>query len=180
MKHDLKKRYHKKDFGYIRSGFLLTIGSVLILFISKTELKDKAAAIFGIFCGVVIFSIGFHGLISGPAQKFFKQQAELAEIEKSYVKGKMLSFGNNGINVGSSYTVIYTQNNVFAIDNNKIQDMTRKMVRVKQYEDNLAMARQRQADATALQREQIAAVREVGVAYGKNQPKTIYKIVKTW
>ena len=137
MKHDLKKRYHKKDFGYIRSGFLLTIGSVLILFISKTELKDKAAAIFGIFCGVVIFSIGFHGLISGPAQKFFKQQAELAEIEKSYIKGKMLSFGNNGINVGSSYTVIYTQNNVFAIDNNKIQDMTRKMVRVKQYEDNL-------------------------------------------
>lgn len=52
--------------------------------------------------------------------------------------------------------------------------------KVKQYEDNLAMARQRQADATALQREQIAAVREVGVAYGKNQPKTIYKIVKTW
>ena len=53
--------------------------------------------------------------------------------------------------------------------------------KVKQYEDNLAMARQRQADATALQREQIAAAREVGVAYGKNQPRTItYNNFRTW
>lgn len=53
--------------------------------------------------------------------------------------------------------------------------------KVKQYEDNLEMARQRQADATALQREQITAAREVGVAYGKNQPRTItYYNFRTW
>lgn len=51
----------------------------------------------------------------------------------------------------------------------------------KQYEDNLAMARQRQADATTIQREQIAAAREVGIAYGKNQPRTItYNNFRTW
>lgn len=51
----------------------------------------------------------------------------------------------------------------------------------KQYEDNLALARQRQADATAIQREQIAAAREVGIAYGKNQPRTItYNNFRTW
>ena len=49
----------------------------------------------------------------------------------------MLSFGNNGINIGSSYIVIYTQKQVFAIDNSSVQDLTRKMVRVKQYEDSL-------------------------------------------
>lgn len=137
MVYDLKKRYRKHDFVCIRSGILLTIGSILIFFIPMTEIKDKAVAIFGILFGGVIFSIGVHGLTSGPVQKFLKQQADLTEIERSYAKGKLLSFGNNGINVGSSYTVIYTQKNVFAIDNNSIQDMTRKMVRVKQYEDNL-------------------------------------------
>ena len=137
MVYDLKKRYRKHDFVCIRSGILLTIGSILIFFIPMTEIKDKAVAIFGILFGGVIFSIGVHGLTSGPVQKFLKQQANLTEIERSYAKGKLLSFGNNGINVGSSYTVIYTQKNVFAIDNNSIQDMTRKMVRVKQYEDNL-------------------------------------------
>jgi len=137
MVHDLKKRYRKHDFVCIRLGIFLTIGAILILFIPMTEFKDKAAAIFGILCGGMIFSIGLHGLISGPVQKFLKQQTDLTEIEKSYVKGKMLSLGNNGINIGSSYTVIYTHKCVYAIDNNKIQDMTRKMVRVKQYEDAL-------------------------------------------
>ncbi len=137
MKHDLKKRYHKKDLGFIRIGFLLLIGSVLILFIPMTESKDKVAAIFGILCGGVISWIGLHDYIAGPLQKFLKQQTDLTEIEESYKKGKMLSFGNNGINIGSSYTVIYTSERVYAIDNNTIQDMTRKMVRVKIYEDNL-------------------------------------------
>lgn len=136
MKYDLKRRFRKKDFGYIRIGILLMIGSILILLIPMTEMKDKAAAIFGILCGGMIFSIGLHGLTSGPVQKFFKQQKNLTEIEKSYVKGKMLSFGDNGINLGNSYTIIYNSENVFAVDNHSIRDMTRKMVRVKKYENN--------------------------------------------
>lgn len=53
--------------------------------------------------------------------------------------------------------------------------------KVKQYEDNLAMVRQQQKDNTTIQREQIAAAREVGVAYGKNQPRTItYNNFRTW
>ena len=136
MKYDLKRRYRKKDFGYIRIGIFFIIGSILILFIPMTEMKDKVAAIFGILFGGVIFSIGLHGLTSGPVQKFFKQQANLTEIEKSYVKGKMLSFGNNGINLGNSYTIIYNSENVFAVDNHNIRDMTRKMVRVKKYENS--------------------------------------------
>ena len=136
MKYDLKKRYRKKDFGYIRIGILLIIGSILILFIPMTEVKDKVAAIFGILCGGMIFSIGSHGLTSDPVQKFLKQQANLTEIEKSYVKGKMLSFGDSGINLGNSYTIIYNSENVLAVDNHNIRDMTRKMIRVKKYENS--------------------------------------------
>ncbi len=137
MVHDLKKRYRAKSFGFIRLGLLLTLGSILILLYSMTEVKDKVMALFGILCGGVIFSVGLNDCISGPVQKFLKQQTDLTEIEKSYEKGKMLSHEGNGINIGSSYTVVYTRNRIYAIDNNTIQDMTRKMVRVKQYENSL-------------------------------------------
>ena len=137
MVYDLKKRYRKNNFWVMRLGLLFFIGSVLILFIPMTELKDKVGAFFGILLGGVLIAIGFNSFMGVAVQKFLKQQKDLTEIEKSYVKGKMLSFGDNGINIGSSYTVIYTNKFVYAIDNNSIQDMTRKMVRVKQYEDNL-------------------------------------------
>ena len=75
--------------------------------------------------------------MGSAVKKFLKQQTDLTEIENSYTKGKMLSLGDNGINIGSSYIVIYTHKSIYAIDNNTVQDMTRKMVRVKQYEDNL-------------------------------------------
>ena len=41
MKHDLERRYRKKDFGYIRVGLLLIIGSILILSISMTEANQN-------------------------------------------------------------------------------------------------------------------------------------------
>lgn len=53
--------------------------------------------------------------------------------------------------------------------------------KVKQYEDNMALTRQRQKDNTIIRREQIAAAREVGVAYGKNQPKSVtYNNIMVW
>lgn len=134
---DLKKRYRSQNFWIIRVGILLMIGSIFILSISMTEPKDKVAAFFGILFGALIFATGLFHCTGGSVQKFMKQQADLDEIEKSYVKGKMLSFGDNGINIGSNYIVIYTMNGVYAIHHNNIQDLTRKMVRVKQYENNL-------------------------------------------
>ena len=53
--------------------------------------------------------------------------------------------------------------------------------KMKQYEDNMAMARQRQKDDTIIERERIAAAKEVGVAYGKNQPKSVtYNNIMVW
>ena len=53
--------------------------------------------------------------------------------------------------------------------------------KVKQYEYNMAMARQRQTDNTVIQREYIAAAREVGVAYAKHQTKSVtYNNIRVW
>lgn len=137
MIHDLKKRYRTKNIWIMRLGILLITGSLLILFIPMTKPEEKVGAFFGIVIGGVLFSIGLKYLTGGPVRKFLKQQTDISEIEKSYAKGKMLSFGDNGINIGSSHTVIYNGKCVFAIENNTIKDLTRKMVRVKHYEDNL-------------------------------------------
>ena len=137
MVYDLKKRYRKNNMWVMRLGLFLIIGSVFILFIPATELKDKAAALFGIILGGILTSVGFNNFMGSAVKKFLKQQTDLTEIENSYTKGKMLSLGDNGKNIGSSYIVIYTHKSIYAIDNNTVQDMTRKMVRVKQYEDNL-------------------------------------------
>lgn len=53
--------------------------------------------------------------------------------------------------------------------------------KVKQYEDKMAFDRQKHADNTARERERIAAAREVGVAYAKNQPKKVtYNNFVSW
>lgn len=54
--------------------------------------------------------------------------------------------------------------------------------KVRQYEDSLAMEQQKQKDKTALQNASILAIQNIGVAFGKNQPKTINKtqIIRSW
>lgn len=53
---------------------------------------------------------------------------------------------------------------------------------MQQYEDELAMKKQRQADKTALWNTAIVAIQNIGVAFGKNRPQNIDKtqIIKSW
>lgn len=54
--------------------------------------------------------------------------------------------------------------------------------KIRQYVDSLAMEQQKQKDKTALQNASILAIQNIGVAFGKNQPKTINKtqIIRSW
>lgn len=136
MIYDLKRRYRKNNLMFIRLGALFSAVSVFILF-CPVELKDKAIAVFGIVFGAILISAGIYDSVAGPVQKFIKRQTDLSEVEKSYMKGRMLSFKDNGINFGSDYTVIYSVKRVIAIKSDNIRDITRKMLRVKKYEDSL-------------------------------------------
>lgn len=53
---------------------------------------------------------------------------------------------------------------------------------MQQYEDELAMRKQKQADKTALWNTAIVAIQNIGVAFGKNRPQNIDKtqIIKSW
>ena len=142
MKHDLIKRYRTgNNRGLAEVGLLLFAGSIAAVFY---PIKDFhfGYSILGILFGGAFMSFGIYNYIGGPVRKFYKTADNIPEIEKSYNTGKMLSYKPNGlsssgINIGSAYTVIYNSNKVIAIENNAIEDMVRKMVRVKKYENSV-------------------------------------------
>lgn len=139
MKYDLKRRYRtNRGFGIIAWGLLLYSIAAIFYPIKGWYIGHS---ILGIFFGGFFAAWSIYSFIGGPVIKFYKSGADISEIEKSYMKGRMLSFSkngiNNGINIGCRYTVIYNSDKVIAIENSTIQDMTRKMVRVKEYENSV-------------------------------------------
>lgn len=136
MKYDLKRRYRTMSGFGVFAWVLLTLFSIGAIFY---PIKDWCIghSILGIFFGGYCSVWSIYNVIGGPVIKLYKTRTDLSEIEKSYMKGKMLSYQNNGINFGRGYTVVYNRANVIPIDNNTIQAMTRKMVRVKHYENSV-------------------------------------------
>lgn len=142
MKHDLIRRFRtSQNRGLAEAGLLMMAISVAAIFYPIKGFY-LGYSILGVLFGGFIMAWGIYSYIGGPVIKFYKTRSDLAEIEKSYNKGKMLSYkvsgiNTNGINLGSSYTVIYNNDKIIAIENNAIEDMVRKMVRVKKYENSV-------------------------------------------
>ncbi len=142
MKHDLIRRFRtSKNRGFAEAGLLILSISIAAIFYPIKGFY-LGYSILGILFGGFIMVWGIYSYIGGPVIKFYKTRSDLTEIEKSYNKGKMLSYkvngiNTNGINLGSGYMVIYNNNKVIAIENNAIEDMVKKMVRVKKYENNV-------------------------------------------
>ncbi len=136
MKYDLKRRYRTMSgFGSFAWLLLLLFSIGAIFYPIKGWYLGYS--ILGIFFGGYCAVWSIYNVMGGPVIKLYKTRTDLSEIERSYMKGKMLSYQNNGINFGRGYTVVYNRNDVIPIDNNTIQAMTRKMVRVKNYENSL-------------------------------------------
>ena len=142
MKHDLIRRFRTRDNrGLAEIGLILLLVSAAAIFY-PIEGYYLGYSLLGILFGGFIMYRGIYDCIGMPVIKFYKTRNDLDKIEKSYNSGKMLSFkdngiSGNGINIGNDYTVIYNSNKVFAIENSAIVDMTRKMVRVKKFENDV-------------------------------------------
>lgn len=126
MKDDLKKRYFKIA---VKPVIFLSIVMLLCLVIafSITELFIVVLFIFLTVCFIILT------VFCLPVKKFYKQNYNFADIEKSYKDGKMLSHKKNGINIGRNYTVIYNEKQIVVIDNYDIEAVERYAVREKTY-----------------------------------------------
>ncbi len=137
MKYDLKKRYRTKS-----NLLLLKLGCVFIFFgvfliIYQTTLINISIGIFGIVLGIICAVRGISLFTAQPVREFYRRDCDFEMLEKSYRKGKILSYKDNGINLGTTHIMVYNLKNVYAIDYRIIYDVVKKIVRVKKYENSV-------------------------------------------
>ncbi len=136
MKYDLVHRYRADSgFGAVAWSLLFILSAAAAFYPIKGW--NFGYSILGVVFGGYLSVRRIYNFSGGPVKKLYKTRNDISEIERSYAKGKMMSYGENGINIGSSYTVIYKCDDVIPIDNNTILSVTRKMVRVKVYDNRL-------------------------------------------
>lgn len=142
MKADLTKRYHRMvSISFMLFGILMIVGSFCVFFV-EFEFTNIFYFIFGLLIGLfLLYSFGIKYIIAVPLRNFYKNNPDCSDIEFSYVSGKILSNkdyrNGKGINIGGKYTVIYNKDAVYAIDNNQITNVSKTVIRLKNYMDNI-------------------------------------------
>ncbi len=142
MKADLTKRYHRMvSIPFMLFGILMIVGSFCVFFV-EFKFINIFYFIFGLLIGAfLLYSFGIKYLLVVPLRNFYKNNPDCSDIEFSYVSGKILSNkdyrNGKGINIGGKYTVIYNKDSVYAFDNNLITNVSRTVIRLKNYMDNI-------------------------------------------
>ena len=92
-------------------------------------------------CVAVLLSIGFFvfyiSLSTRGIREWYTHDCDFDMLEKSYLNGKFLFYHRNGIGFGTTHIHGFTKRKVYAIDYRLAENITRKIVRVKEYQDSL-------------------------------------------
>jgi len=75
--------------------------------------------------------------IGRPVRKWLNGDIDYNELESSYLNSKILTYKKNGLALGTSHIHAYTEKKVYAIDYRLVEGISRKIVRLKKYEDNI-------------------------------------------
>ena len=133
MKVDLLKRFQRREyiFGMILPLFLLTCSLSLI------PMGRYCIAIIGVLLFGTLFWLEFSLFIGMPVRKWLKSDIDYPVIEASYLKSQMLLYKTNALAFGSTHLHGFTEKNIYAIDYGSIEGISRKIVRLKKYDDGI-------------------------------------------
>lgn len=133
MKSDLYAKYRNKDDLFLIILFFLFVILLTVMMFINFEWWYPI--------GVIIFlclGLSFLNDYTGKTvRKFLKRDIDYPALERSYLKGKMLTYKNSGIILGTTHIHIFTADNIYAIDYRIADDITRKVVRVKEFDDSM-------------------------------------------
>ena len=133
MKSDLYAKYRNKDDLFLIILFFLFVILLTVMMFINFEWWYPI--------GVVVFlclGLSFLNNYTGKTvRKFLKRDIDYPALERSYLKGKMLTYKNSGIILGTTHIHIFTSDNIYAIDYRIVDDITRKVVRVKEFDDSM-------------------------------------------
>ncbi|OQA22940.1 MAG: hypothetical protein BWY61_01531 [Firmicutes bacterium ADurb.Bin354] len=133
MKVDLLKRFQRREyiFGMMLPLFLLTCSLSLI------PMGRYCNAIIGVLLFGSLFWLEFSLFIGMPVRKWLKGDIDYPVLEASYLKSQMLLYKTNALAFGTTHLHGFTENKVYAIDYGSIEGISRKIVRLKKYEDGI-------------------------------------------
>lgn len=132
MKKDLLSRFKRKEYvkGMLFMLFLM-FGSCCLM------VQNLFTGILGFVLFGLFFCWDFSMYIGKPVRKWLKGDIDYDTLEFSYKNAKFLTFKKNGLAFGSTHIHGYTEKKVYAIDYKLVEGISRKIVRLKKYEDSI-------------------------------------------
>lgn len=132
MKKDLLARFKRKEY-VLRMLLMLFLmfGSCCLM------VQSLFTGILGFFLFGLLFYWEFSLYIGMPVRKWLKGDIDYDALESSYKNAGFLTYKKNGLAFGSTHIHGYTEKKVYAIDYRLVEGISRKIVRLKTYEDNI-------------------------------------------
>ena len=133
MKKDLLKRFRRREdlMWMFLMLFLMFCGGCALI---------GGRYIFGII-GIVLFGLLFYMVFSDyygmPVRKWLKGDIDYNQLNSSYVNSRIVTYKKNGFAYGTTHIHAFTDKKVYAIDYRLVEGISRKIVRMKQYEDGI-------------------------------------------
>lgn len=146
MKAELLRRFRQRELLVLGLLYLFfSVGGAFVVLFEKDigltiSLIDKVVCIFGGLIGFFLALSSLSEFAGIPVIMFYeknKNAFDFTKMDNSFMKGKMLSYKKNGINLCYDYVVYYANGKVGAVEIKNIENVSRKVVRVKKYQDSL-------------------------------------------
>lgn len=132
MKKDLLSRFRRREYvvWMLFMAFLM-VGSFCLM-MQKLFLGITGLLLFGI-----LFYLDFSLYIGAPVRKWLRRDIDYDALEKSYINARFIVYKKNGLAFGTTHIHAYTEKKVYAIDYQLVEGISRKVVRLKKYEDGI-------------------------------------------
>lgn len=132
MKRDLLSRYRRREYivWMVFAAFLMLCSCCLML--QKPLVGGAGFLIFGI-----LFCLNFSQYMGAPVRRWLKRDIDYSALEKSYINARFLIYKKNGLAFGLTHIHAFTEKKVYAIDYRLVEGISRRIERLKKYEDGI-------------------------------------------
>ena len=133
MKKDLLKRFRRREeLMWIILFIFLICCSCVAVYGGRYYISIIGIALFGTFLYVQLSEY-----MGKPVRKWLKGNIDYNALNASYINSLMVTYKKNGFAFGTTHIHAFTDKKIYAIDYRIVDGISRKIVRMKKYEDGI-------------------------------------------
>lgn len=133
MKKDLLKRFRRREeLMWIILFIFLICCSCVAAYGGRYYISIIGIALFGTF-----FYVQLSEYMGKPVRKWLKGNIDYNALNASYINSLMVTYKKNGFAFGTTHIHAFTDKKIYAIDYRIVDGISRKIVRMKKYEDGI-------------------------------------------